>query len=781
MNDETALEAEGISLSELMKILISEIPLIILCIVISLGSSWIYLTQVVSEYQTTTTLLVDPIKQSSTIGKVLSSDFFDTSKDIATEIPLITNTSNLLSALSQLDLASYVTDDGRTYEESCVLGNLKSKVSVTNVKNTNIVEISVRDQNPQFASDYANALALSFNHMLSNFSKDSKQSQLEFLEKQIPKVETQLQEANNLLYDYRFQTGIDFLANSTSVLVNHISYLSMKEKPLLLQIDKGNKALSEYEKLFGSHLPSLERYTSDEIVATIMTSYATAFEELMLYEVVSNNNFTNTTNLSVVNESINAPANSRIFSLNKQMQNSKRELLIRVIDITKEYQRNQNIHKGSLPVHDNISHTIVERITSELEADKIRHITLSFEHEFNKLPLIQKDLSTLMSDVESLESIRKELNSFREQIVLTVAAENNNVKIVSPAELPLSPISPNRLLIIAVSLLLGGAVGVLMSILLHMKDDSIRSLEEIQKIAGPSIPILGWTPLMKQKKNGSFHSLNLHVCTNHQSYLAQRYKQIASNLLYGNNKEHHVFVVTSSGMNEGKSSVTVNVGICLEKMGYKVLLIDSDIEFPSLERHFGLQFSKKGFVYFKEKGIPFEKSIIVPSKETPHLHIANPGKNSLVSSFGYKNSLDSELLLKLRDTYDYILIDVPPFEFAPEQIELIEHTDALLICTRMNICGKDELHSLLSQLNSYDKKIGGIVATGCTKENISYRANKYGNYYDSYLTSGASPSFVSSNKVAVSMFKKTIKERRKYIRQHEEAKGEVPSNKDVSK
>ncbi len=88
----------------------------------------------------------------------------------------------------------------------------------------------------------------------------------------------------------------------------------------------------------------------------------------------------------------------------------------------------------------------------------------------------------------------------------------------------------------------------------------------------------------------------------------------------------------------------------------------------------------------------------------------------MVSSLGYTNYLDNETLLNLKGTYDYILIDVPPFEFVSEQIALIELADALLISTRMNICGKNELMCLLSQLGAYREKIGGIIATACTKK-----------------------------------------------------------------
>jgi len=233
--DTSSNPEEGISLQELWHIISKRIYILILVSVLSLGCAFLYLHFSTYEYQTSVTILVDPMKRTSTIGKILSSDFFDSSNDISTEIQLATNITNLQSALSKLDLSSYENKKGLSYENPQALGTLKDKVSVNKFKDTNIVELTVKDPNPQFAMDYANALATSFNDMLSTYGKDTKNAQLEFLQRQIPEVEQQMDEANDKLFDYRVKTGIDFLSNSTASLVNHISYLQMKEKPFELQ------------------------------------------------------------------------------------------------------------------------------------------------------------------------------------------------------------------------------------------------------------------------------------------------------------------------------------------------------------------------------------------------------------------------------------------------------------------------------------------------------------------------------------------------------------------
>jgi len=751
-------ETKEISITDLMKIFMRGKLLILLCVLLSLAGAGLYVTKVVNEYQSTCTLLVDPIKQSSTIGTVLSSDFFDTNRDITTEIQLITNITNLNAALGRLDLSAYTTTDGRSYSEPEVLGNLRGKITVQALKDTNIVEITVRDQNPAFAADCANALAVSFNSMLSDFSKDSKQAQLEFLKRQIPTVEQQLQEANERLYDYRLETGIDFLSNSTSSLVNHISYLNVKKLPLVLQMEKSDALLQEFHERYGTAVPTLGGYTADAELGEITESYQKVFEELILYEVVSNNDFRNTTNQSVVNEGLNTTVTTRVSQLNSQLHELRRYLRMRVTAVTEESLVRKGAGRLDREGLEEFFGIVVERLTSASEVQVISQIIYSFEHEFNQLPLIEKELSKLVSDVDSLEAIRKELNSFSEQITLTAAAESRNVKIVSPAVITTKPVSPDRRLIFAVSVLLGGALGVLLSLLLHMMDTAIHTLEEIQGITGPEIPILGWIPLLKRSNEQWEERRPPGVRNDHQSYLIERYSQITSNIVYGKNKGHTVFLITSSGINEQKSSAAVNIGICLEKMGHRVLIIDSDTRFPSIERTYGLEPSACGYISTAEQGLPFERSIMTTSDDTPGLHMAVPGHRSMVSPFGHTWTLDAASLQQIRSEYDYVLIDGPPITFAAEQLRLADQADALLVCVRMNICGKQDLRRLLLQLDDHRSKIGGIIATACTKKNIFSYGYTY-NTYSSYHTDPAAAEFVSSERAARRIFTKEMRAR----------------------
>jgi capsular exopolysaccharide synthesis family protein len=708
-------------------------------------------------------MLVEPMEESSTLGKIMTSDFFNSDNDISTEIQLIKNVTNLNSALSKLDLTQYKNSKGFPYSIPSVLGSLKEKISITNYDDTNLVELSVKDENPQFASDFANAIAVNFNEMLSEYSKESKNSQIEFLNKQIPSTENKLDEANDALFNYKAETGIDFLSNNTSSLVNHITYLQLRKKPLELQISESESLIDEFEELFAYQLLDFDDYVNDERVQEILKNYELAFDELILFDMVSNSDYRNTTSLSVVNYNINENLNNRIGELNSQMNQSKKELLNRIKAINLEKNIPQLISSNQYHNMNDYYFAIVDKLCGDVDIINISKNIDNFEKEFNKIPLIEKEMSKLESDVDSLEDIRKELNSLREQLSLTTAAQNNNVKLVSPAVVPINPVSPNKLLILAVSILLGAALGFFMCIVLNLMDDKIHSIDDLKKVIGPNIPILGWIPLIDTKKHKATELFNITLnCP--KSYVTERYKAITSNILYGKNRHSKVFTVTSSTINEGKSCLVCNVAMSLSQLGYKVLILDGDIRYPSIGNFFNVDKKKPGYITSLESNLPISSTCIAPIKGNADLQLLLPGHSDLNPSVFYANTNFHESIDDLREIYDYIFIDSPPLEYASELLGLIRQVDSVILCTRMSIVSKSGIAHLLEQLGEQKSKIGGLVASGCPLSNINSYCN-YNTYYNdinNYSKKKESNDFVlvKSERKAVKIFKKDIEDRK---------------------
>ncbi|MFA7128737.1 MAG: Wzz/FepE/Etk N-terminal domain-containing protein, partial [Sphaerochaeta sp.] len=277
---------EGISIAELLHIFKQRFSWFVIGFVVVVALAAGYLQIAVPQYESEVTVLVDPIQKSSSIENLLESSASSTK--IATEVELITSRKNIEYALSTLDLSSYVNEEGLSYSEKEILGNVKERIVVSTVKDTNIVRITVTDAIPAFAQDLANALASSYDNLLTGIAKNSKTAQRVFIESQIPINDKSLQLASDALGDFRETSDIIQLTDKSSLLVEQISYYTLRLEPLKLQLqeslvflEKNNEGL-EAAGIEG--ILSLDDIRKDSIIAVKLKELSAWKTELTMYE-----------------------------------------------------------------------------------------------------------------------------------------------------------------------------------------------------------------------------------------------------------------------------------------------------------------------------------------------------------------------------------------------------------------------------------------------------------------------------------------------------------------
>src|SRR5207245_9541572 len=87
--------------------------------------------------------------------------------------------------------------------------------------------------------------------------------------------------------------------------------------------------------------------------------------------------------------------------------------------------------------------------------------------------------SILKQDVDTAKSLYTEFLQKTSQAYLEVAQQQSNIRVISPARLPKSPVSPNRqrTMLIGILLSLSGRIG--LGLLLEGSGTSIRSVEDV--------------------------------------------------------------------------------------------------------------------------------------------------------------------------------------------------------------------------------------------------------------------------------------------------------------
>jgi capsular exopolysaccharide synthesis family protein len=165
-------------------------------------------------------------------------------------------------------------------------------------------------------------------------------------------------------------------------------------------------------------------------------------------------------------------------------------------------------------------------------------------------------------------------------------------------------------------------------------------------------------------------------------------------------------------------------------LGKRVLLIDCDMRRPSLADKLPVR-KANGLSDFLTGQIGEEELIqpcglkdgdnyffVMSSGHTP------PNPMELLSSKRMENMIE-----KLRECYDYIILDLPPVGEVGDALTISKLTDGMLMVVRQNYCDRVALNSAVRQFEFVDAKILGVVFN-CTNEGGNRYGYRYGGKYN---------------------------------------------------
>ena len=123
-------------------------------------------------------------------------------------------------------------------------------------------------------------------------------------------------------------------------------------------------------------------------------------------------------------------------------------------------------------------------------------------------------------------------------------------------------------------------------------------------------------------------------------------------------------------------------------------------------------------VSVKDRGID-----VIPSGNIP------PDSTTLIGSKEM-----TELVEKLKETYDYIVFDFPPINIVSDAVMMSGVIDGYLLVVRHNESEYQMISETVRQMRFADAKIIGFVYNGKSEEKKYYKSKKYGRYgkYSNY-------------------------------------------------
>ncbi|MEG0874738.1 MAG: CpsD/CapB family tyrosine-protein kinase [Clostridiales bacterium] len=236
-----------------------------------------------------------------------------------------------------------------------------------------------------------------------------------------------------------------------------------------------------------------------------------------------------------------------------------------------------------------------------------------------------------------------------------------------------------------------------------------------------------------KKKKSNVVKNNILITDPHVPFsVVESYKSLRTNLLFSLSvavDKKKTVIITSSNPGEGKSTAAVNLSIALSDAGNKTLLIDGDLRRPVI--HSFLKLANDYGLSNVLAGFKKEDEVIKPYYELFDVILAGaavPNPSELLSSEAMKN-----LLSRLEEKYDYIIIDTPPVNVVTDAIALAPFAAGVILMVKAESTSYPDLEKVLAQLEFSGVKIFGLVLnSAANKKHLIY--SKYGFYgkYKSY-------------------------------------------------
>ena len=206
-----------------------------------------------------------------------------------------------------------------------------------------------------------------------------------------------------------------------------------------------------------------------------------------------------------------------------------------------------------------------------------------------------------------------------------------------------------------------------------------------------------------------------------KSYYAEAFRTIKTNIKYSSADKHKkVLLVTSTEAGEGKSTISSNLALSLSQDNKKVIIIDGDLRKPSVHK----QFRISGSVGLTELLIGEQSLENIKHKINPYLDAITSGHIPPNPAELLASEEMEKLINKLREDYDYVIIDTNPIGLVADAQILSSKVDGVILVVRYEKTKKENLLSCKKMIDQVGGNTIGVVLNG-----IDEKRGKYYYYY----------------------------------------------------
>lgn len=602
---------------------------------------------------------------------------------LRTQYEVIQSRQILYQVINNLNLQQVwgeeLSDDGTPLTREMAYELLSRSIKVEQYRDTSLIAIQVRREDPVEAARIANEVAVVYRDQRLSLKRRELKRAIEALETELQKQQEKVEKAENELERIRQDLGVSVLAQG--IRADKIRLSQMEADRIAARVDMlvRKAQLDQLAGLTGDELMNASSYiVNDQALQAVRAQLVDSEVSLKLL---------------LENYGVNHPEVRRmqagVDELRKKLSDALNGMKIGL----------QANYEVSLQRYEALEKELETARQSDIEAERERFLPFDkAEREVN----VQRQI---------LDALRARIA----QEGIAVEVPRTPVEIVDPAEPPTRPVSPNLFLNIFLSVFLGLAAGVGLAYFIEYLDTSVKTVDDIERYLGLSV--LGIIPqkVRPLTEEGP------------ESPHAEAYRVLKTNLQFANKGvSGGAYALVSGGVGEGKSTTLFNLAYVCAQLGDKVLIVDSDLRRPVQHRILGVS-NRFGLTNVLMRDVPIEETIKTTS--VPNLHFLPSGKLPRTSLGLLDSQRMRELVKNLKARYDYVFFDSPPIMGVTDASILASEVDGVLLVVQYRKYPK----IITSRAKRMIENVGGNVL-GVVLNNINIMRDDYYYYYHSYYS-----------------------------------------------
>lgn len=564
---------------------------------------------------------------------------------------------------------------------------LMSKLTVRSETENNMLLIMLKGNNPEQISRETNTYAEEYIRYSYKLEEQQAKETTEFIDDQIDRVEEDLLEIENEIKKFKEKEGILEISQTSKDTISEISNLESQKTNSEIELFSLN---SEYSRILNNLDDYSSVISSPHLKSGMLTDIQNRIDELYMERVSLLQFYTE--------------KHPKVKDIDAKIEELELELQDRM----------EGVYEfGEMGTQRRKLQNEISKIDEELKG---------LDKRLEELPEKELLLTRLNRQANAKIEVYNLLLKKYQESKIAESMHSKTLNIVDFSTPPKNPISPNHKRNIIFGTILGLLLGIISAIVIEAFDMTINTPDEVKNFT--DIPLVGIIPkwmnnkrrfnileILRLKKPTISKRINrdayLKTGLDPKSSIAEAFRTIRTNIkALSVDEEIQSIMISSSTIQEGKSTISSNLAIAFSLAGKKTLLIDADLRRSVIHKAYQVKRSPGITDICIDK---IGKDDAIQKTQFENLSIIPSGKSIPNPAEILESTIFESLVSELKKEYELIIFDVPPILAVTDPLIVAKYSNINLLVIRSEVSVANSVNLALDNFKTANVTIDGII------------------------------------------------------------------------